>query len=662
MNIVSAFAISISAVINLVIGSYVFIKRPYRIANQAFAIFTLGTFLWGVGFVLLSYTGHMVFDSVTLLGVIFGVLGLNIFSDGIEKSGSKEISRKKIISLLPLLLLIVGVLNHWFISGVAIVDGQVHPINTVWFPIFALIIGFYVLHSLFKITKASVNKNYQVQSKGLVLLFSLGIFLLVSLIFNLFLPVFGIVWGNLLGFISLTILVLGCAYTLLFEHLFDVRFIFQKIIIYMSILILSILSFSALIFVVSSFFPWYEKTTFIVIGITTSFLVSMLVPVIDKKLRAFTDGWLFHGNYNYDTELLLVMKNLSSKILLDEIIEGIQVEIKRIFRSSNVHLVIADSRLSSLTSNVVTNSKNNSAWVPLFVESAFVGTLAIGEKRSGAAYTKRDLEFIETLTHYLASKLWLALSLRNLNRDHKILSVSAEKSHQENQLLREQQDAIISDLAHNLQTPLTILRSQLEKLSSTKLRKEELLHLEAHELEQHVEKISQFITQLLQAAKQPSHQYHFKTVELNTELGAIAEYLETIANASGIQFQYYENDKGIFANIDIGVFEEMITNVVSNAFKYRKADIEHKVSLTLEIYEGRFAKITITDNGLGIPKSDLPFLFERWYRANREQYSGTGLGLAMVKNIIEAHKGRIRIESELGEGTQVLLYIPLSVQ
>ena len=144
----------------------------------------------------------------------------------------------------------------------------------------------------------------------------------------------------------------------------------------------------------------------------------------------------------------------------------------------------------------------------------------------------------------------------------------------------------------------------------------------------------------------------------NKVISDIAEYLSTIAQASTINFTY-EIQYGHMVYLEPKVFEEMILNVVSNAFKYRRENINHTVSLHLEKHNEHFVKISIKDNGQGIDTSEIPFLYERWYRANKVQ-NGTGLGLYMVKKGIDAHKGRIRIESTLQEGTQVCIYLPIT--
>jgi two-component system sensor histidine kinase VicK len=105
--------------------------------------------------------------------------------------------------------------------------------------------------------------------------------------------------------------------------------------------------------------------------------------------------------------------------------------------------------------------------------------------------------------------------------------------------------------------------------------------------------------------------------------------------------------------------ERVVTNIVSNAVKYTPEGGRIKVVCGAKYAE---AYITVEDNGIGIPKADLPRIFERFYRVDKarsRESGGTGLGLAIAKELCEMHGGKIKIDSEEKKGTKVTITLPM---
>jgi signal transduction histidine kinase len=113
--------------------------------------------------------------------------------------------------------------------------------------------------------------------------------------------------------------------------------------------------------------------------------------------------------------------------------------------------------------------------------------------------------------------------------------------------------------------------------------------------------------------------------------------------------------------MDVEAMNDVVTNLVTNSWKYRHGDAAHIRVRTLR--RGRRAEVVVTDDGIGIPRAERRRVFETFYRAEaylHRTVAGTGLGLSLVRSIVRAHKGTIRIESgEGGKGTTFRLRFPL---
>jgi len=110
--------------------------------------------------------------------------------------------------------------------------------------------------------------------------------------------------------------------------------------------------------------------------------------------------------------------------------------------------------------------------------------------------------------------------------------------------------------------------------------------------------------------------------------------------------------------------QQLLINLIDNAVKYTPAGGEVEVSASLASvgnHDPAMVEIAVADTGGGIPEKDLPRLTERFYRVDKarsRELGGTGLGLAIVKHIVQAHQGRLKIESKIGKGTTVRVFLP----
>ena len=208
-------------------------------------------------------------------------------------------------------------------------------------------------------------------------------------------------------------------------------------------------------------------------------------------------------------------------------------------------------------------------------------------------------------------------------------------------------DQMLLDISHELRSPLTRIKVAIEFLPEGAHR--EKISSDVHEMEG-------MISGILSAAKDIRSQetLSLQEVDLGRLLGNVADSFEN--EGPGVVYEAGHRAM-IFGDAD--KLSTALTNIVSNAVKYSQAASRPvRISLNQEPEE---VAVTIADAGIGIPPEDLPFVFEPFYRVDKARTrdtGGFGLGLSLVKRIVEAHLGRIHIESEPGTGTRVVLRLP----
>jgi heavy metal sensor kinase len=218
----------------------------------------------------------------------------------------------------------------------------------------------------------------------------------------------------------------------------------------------------------------------------------------------------------------------------------------------------------------------------------------------------------------------------------------------------EAQKRFTSDVSHEIRSPLTSLRGSIEVSLRKQRSTEEYEELLRNNLSDII-RLSRIAEDLLFLAKADNNILEIKKnrFDVNQMLKNIIERLKY----DGLSIvEKYEEDLELYG--DSGILEQAFTNLINNAIKYTPRG----GTVTIMTEKGSdFVKVTIRDSGIGIPEDEIPYIFERFYRVDKERsrkMGGTGLGLAITQWIVHAHRGQILVKSKPGSGSDFIVVLP----
>ncbi len=217
----------------------------------------------------------------------------------------------------------------------------------------------------------------------------------------------------------------------------------------------------------------------------------------------------------------------------------------------------------------------------------------------------------------------------------------------------------IASASHELRTPITIIKGFAETLQDLKDISSEMLAQITEKIVRNCTRMDTLIKSLLTLADLDNiPKSRFQPCDLVALVESCAHLLHTVSPTTQLEIKKSHDHLMISADPDL--LERALMNLLENGVKYSTTPAHLTVSLTSK---NGLAQIDIQDQGIGIPASDLPHIFDRFYTVNKahsRRLGGAGLGLSIVKTIIEKHDGTITASSELGKGTTFALILPKS--
>ncbi len=237
---------------------------------------------------------------------------------------------------------------------------------------------------------------------------------------------------------------------------------------------------------------------------------------------------------------------------------------------------------------------------------------------------------------------------------------------QELQNLNEAKNAFISTINHELRTPLTSIIGYIDVIRDLqKNSSKEDISKYLDVLDRNAEILLHLVESILSLSKidASTQETSMNSVDLNQIIDNVIFMMQPSTEKSKHTLIFVADGEKL-VNGDAGQLSQVFVNILGNAIKFSPENSTIEIELTSVLREdgNEYARTIITDHGIGIPEDDLEKLFTRFFRAKNTdsgQYPGTGLGLVIVKEVVNRHRGKVEISSTLGEGTKFTVDIPL---
>jgi len=697
-----------SVAATMVLFFVITLKPNKKISNYILAIMLISLAGWSVGIFSMLVFNKPWATTLTFFSPALAVLGQLWFTKIFPQNKLPK-NWLEYWSILPMLfILALTFFPDLIFKNVRIIESYyVKGDNSSFGTLYSSIITIYTISALFLLIKKLFRKSvydYVTKTQIKYLTFGFATFFFISMLTNSVLPVFfGVYFFNAIGPVFLLLLVGFIVFIISKYRFLDIRLIIQRSLIYSVLLFLITGFYLFLVFILGDIFERTTRTTiFLSAGLTAIAGIYGSRP-IEKYFSKLTDRFFFKDRYNFPHAIHQLSEILNINIELPGLLKKMSNQIKEILKIKKLEIVllkeqnilfygrkikpIAGIYPGEITEGIKDYSetilvqeipfivedekkkikpgeaaflfdlkifcdKNNfSAVTPVVLETKVMAALFLGEKFSGEQFTAEDLELLKTFSYQAA----VALEKSRLYEAEKNYAAKLEEKVRQRtekiQKLQEEQRQMMIDISHGLQTPLTIIKGEAEFLQGRLPNDANVKNFEKS-----IDQISGFIYSMLNLARLETTEEDFRKDKIN-----LSELLEEMTESFDVLVQ--EKGIKIIKNIEPGVIilgkkdklEEMMNNLVSNSVKY--IDNEKKITITLQKNKDDAALI-IEDTGIGIKKEHLEKIFNRFYRVKDGRHSGiqgTGIGLAIVKKIVEKHGGTIRADSEEGKWTRMMV-------
>ncbi|MBE0538882.1 MAG: hypothetical protein IH620_04155 [Ignavibacterium sp.] len=498
------------------------------------------------------------------------------------------------------------------------------------------------------------------------------------------------------------IMILLCAIPMTFAiaiikyHLLNIDEVLNRSIVYGIVIAILLLIYSALIILSVYLLDLPDQS---LISAIAAVILALLFQPLKTKVQIFVDKKFFRINYNFRKELSRITENIKNYNDVNSLSEYLIKEIDSLFSVEKIAFSELDVKTGKLSihsqknfdqisdkilhikpetlarkwfqvaavknkvedgANISTIFQNTlvrwkiSLIVPIkSVKDELFGFIILGGKKSGVKFSSEDVDFLKDIGINAGATIERIKLQEQLIRE----KLAAEKLEELNQ----QKSMFVSQVSHELKTPLTSIKMFSEMLlqNEVSLTNKSKNHLEIIEGES--DRLTRLINNVLDFSKieKGVKEYSFREIHFNKIVRDVIEMMHYTIKMKGFNLKTNITHFDDVVCGDADALKQALENLISNAIRF---STENKGIALSTFSEDIFACVSIKDSGIGIAQNDIDKIFDPFFRsedAKLKKIDGTGLGLHIVKDIIEQHKGKIQIESLVGEGSNFTLCIPI---
>ncbi len=322
-------------------------------------------------------------------------------------------------------------------------------------------------------------------------------------------------------------------------------------------------------------------------------------------------------------------------------------------RSLVVDDVLTDPRLGADEASDVVGGLGALSYLgtPMWMGERLVGWLVLQSTTEARAWSPRQVAVVEGVADVLGIALMQAEA-------HSGQAEALERLRVADRVKSE----LVSTVSHELRTPVTSISGYAQLLLDPEVTRvdDEQRHM-VQVVSRNADRLMNLIEDLLSLSRVDGGQEPTgdgAEVDLRGVVDDVLGAMAPLAERRGVDLRLSCDDSGPTTRGEVSQLERVVFNLLSNAIKFTAAGGSVTMALT---HDHRGAVLTVSDTGLGISEADLPFVFDRFYRASvaiENAIQGTGLGLAVVKSTVEAYGGTVTISSQVDRGTTVTVTLP----